>query len=302
MKLSFKRLTSFQLTSKGLCRNKMVRLICLLSVLLLVTFLVSSSDSVTATKILDKNVSGEQTDRLVEERQQIRNEQYLARISRALSRLYRLLNFFETDWRSINLDGLFGIRIAQGKLLFTNKSTKKVNFLLNFLFKGVFNKLNQVQKFKGLDEVLNYKLKLSVHVINKRIIALANKTTDVVKNQEPQYWNAFKLLVDRPYDPKVVQKVTGIVDGNYRKSFNNSRPERRFDEKLSDACLTLLMKDIETKSCGTDTDCFQYFLIENASGKIIQLLDIYLVNCISEHSISFSRVFPYPPIVVLHNS
>lgn len=113
------------LNTLGLCRNKMVRLICLLSVLLLVTFLVSSSDSATAIKILDKDISKEQTDRVVEERQQIRNEQYLARISRALSRLYRLLNFFETDWRSINLDGLFGIRIAEGKLLFTHKQIQR---------------------------------------------------------------------------------------------------------------------------------------------------------------------------------
>lgn len=38
-----------------------------------------------------------------------------AKIGESLNRLYRIIQSFERDSKSINLDGLYGIRIAEGK-------------------------------------------------------------------------------------------------------------------------------------------------------------------------------------------
>jgi len=178
-----------------------------------------------------------------------------------------LLEFFGTDSKSINLDGLFGIRIAEGMTINRPKKAMRIIFFFGNFLIGVINKLYGTGKFKGLDEVLNYKLKLSVYTIHERMGVLAKNATDSVKKQMPQYWNDFKLLVDKPYNSKQVNRFDVERRDSEKLVKGDSKPEKRFDEKFSDACLGLLMKDIGSELCSTEPDCFTYFLQENASGK-----------------------------------
>lgn len=43
------------------------------------------------------------------------SEEKLINVGSSLNRLYRILQSFEKDSKSINLDGLYGIRIAEGE-------------------------------------------------------------------------------------------------------------------------------------------------------------------------------------------
>jgi len=164
----------------------------------------------------------------------------------SLTRLYKILQFFETNAEKINVDALFGLRIAQ----------------------GVFIKLKNKNLSNKFNQVTNYKLKTSIHTLVNRISSLAERVTDSVKALTPEYYKQFQLLINRPYiieDSQIIS-LFSQKESNHNGSVKNL--VTRFDENFSDKCLDLMMKqDIYTNSssCTTDPQCFEYFLQENAS-------------------------------------
>ncbi len=168
-------------------------------------------------------------------------------LATSLTRFYRILQFFEKNANRINVDGLFGLRIAQ----------------------GVFIKLKDLNLSTKFDQALNYKLRTTLHSLTKRLSSLADRVTASVKTLTPVYYDQFQLLINRPYIIEDVQ--VSLLIPNQQK-LDDSSPgtnlAKSFDENFSDKCLDLLMKqDVQTgnSSCTTDPQCFEYFLQENAS-------------------------------------
>lgn len=188
-----------------------------------------------------------------------KNQVEIQEISNALSGLYKLVKFFEMDSHAINLDGLFGIRIAEGEFL----------------------KLNQINEFPGFDDVLNYKLKLAIDILTERLTLLSNIVTRNVKKQIPKYYENFKLIVNTPFIFNNDNNAFKSHTLKLKKYYNDTNLITQFKERFSDSCLSLLMKNNEEKKCVTDDSCFEYFLQENASEYFLTHQLLYFM--IAEH-------------------
>ncbi len=91
----------------------------------------------------------------------------------SLIRLEKALDFYERNVEGINLDGLGGVRMAQ----------------------GIFLELSEM----SLSKKLEYKLKAVINMFKERLTKLAEKTMGPVKNQAPNYYIKFKKLVESPF-------------------------------------------------------------------------------------------------------
>ena len=131
----------------------------------------------------------------------------------ALNALQRLLNFFESDAQNLNLDGLYGLRIAQGQL-------------------------------SALDQILTSSTKERLRVSDRRHIIqsftdqierIANVSLTVIAREQQVYFRHFALVASHPfvvdYQPRRIQRDL------IKKGPRNSH----FDEDHSDQCFAQLL-------------------------------------------------------------
>lgn len=150
-------------------------------------------------------------------------------------RLHKTLDFLEKDYESVNLDGLFGIRISE----------------------GVFIKLTH----KAKSNLFYYLLKKSIQSFNHRISYLAKKVHENLVYLSVEYIHKFNRLVERPFVSKT--KIdTGLLDDHLLKI--NFKKNDTFNEKLSDLCYSQLIN-------GNYGDlieplCFEFFTTDGTSG------------------------------------
>lgn len=98
-------------------------------VLILIAFvLLASSHSTYSLKSLEPQVTIEKI---------YENAVNIDNMSNALNRLHKILEFFENNSHRINVDGLFGLRIAQGMLIIFLKKYN-ICYSMTLLFKKVF--------------------------------------------------------------------------------------------------------------------------------------------------------------------
>ena len=160
-----------------------------------------------------------------------------------LLRILRIVESFEQDSHAVNLDGLFGIRIAQ----------------------AVFAKLHDMDIIHS-DLVINYKLRISLGIMKQRLRLLADKVAELVRVQTPDYYADFELLINQPFLLEQPDHQPRFIFSQYLAETGSKNTQ--LDEKFSDACYSLLMRNNSDKACATNEACIQFFLQQDASGSL----------------------------------
>ena len=138
------------------------------------------------------------------------SELYFKYGGHALNALQRLLNFFEADAQNLNLDGLYGLRIAQGQL--------------NALEQRLTSSSHEItDKNRILQSLL------------EQIERIANASLNQIQRDDSAYLNRFFLVAYQPfaieYRPKKVPKY--LIETDERNA--------DFDEEKSDQCFAELL-------------------------------------------------------------
>ena len=170
-----------------------------------------------------------------------------------LVHLHMGVKFFERNYKSVNVDGLYGIRIAQGAIAKLDQNLKADKSQVKSEF------LSQVILRNNLVENLAIRLR-----------NLANKIYNNVNQESPQYAGDFDLMINKPFvindstdeNPKFINKhlKRPVVEASVENDLITS-----FNEPFSDKCYSLLMRDNQANSCATSDECFDFFTESKAS-------------------------------------
>lgn len=132
---------------------------------------------------------------------------------RALYALQRLLNFFESDANNLNLDGVYGIRIAQGQL----------------------NALHQVLKSSNDRESHVTDHNNIIYSLFTQAERIANLSLKQIAVESSSYLHRFSLIIYRPfkidYQPRKINQ--NLIEQGIRNPY--------FDENISDQCFGELL-------------------------------------------------------------
>ena len=152
-------------------------------------------------------------------------------IAIALARFYKTLEFFENNPDRINHDALLGIRISQ----------------------GIFIQLKSINLSNKLDQAMSNKLKLSIHILNKRFVSLTDKVNSrLVKIKTmARYYSVFQSIIPHPY----INRHTRV------NQINSYTPTMNYLDvldkgMLSDRCLDLILNQnckVSWVACGKNT-------------------------------------------------
>lgn len=135
--------------------------------------------------------------------------------SHALNALQRLLNFFESDARNVNLDGLYGLRIAQGQLNALKLSIDHENSLTD---------KNHI-----------------IYTLSKQIDRIGNESLRTIEYEDSGYLHRFALIAYQPFEIEYQSKKLSkeLIDKGERSS--------DFDENESDKCFAELLGEKQKK-------------------------------------------------------
>ncbi|CAF2418497.1 unnamed protein product [Rotaria sp. Silwood2] len=143
----------------------------------------------------------------------------------ALTALQHLLTFFESDVNDLNLDGLYGLRIAQGQLDALHEiltSTSNEN-----------HHLTDKNKY--------------IHSLSQQIERIANKSLTILAEAESSYLQRFILIASEPF--RVEYEVRKIKKNLFEHDLRSSD----FDENESDSCFAQLLG---SNNPSNSTKCF----------------------------------------------
>jgi len=131
----------------------------------------------------------------------------------ALNALERLLNFFESDVNNLNLDGLYGLRIAQGQL--------------DALHEILTSTSNENHRFTDKNKYIQ---SLSI-----QIERIANKSLTEIARQASSYLQRFILVATKPF--QIDYEIRKIKENFIENGLRNSD----FNEDESDSCFAELL-------------------------------------------------------------
>jgi hypothetical protein len=131
----------------------------------------------------------------------------------ALNALQHLLNFFESDANNVNLDGLYGLRIAQGQL--------------NALHQSLTSSENKQLHLTDKNNIIQ---SLAIQIESIATLSLNNIARDA-----STYLHRFSLIASRPFTIEYKSRKIHqhFIDKNERNS--------HFDEEESDKCFAELL-------------------------------------------------------------
>jgi hypothetical protein len=154
------------------------------------------------------------------------SELHLKYAGQALNALERLLNFFESDVNNLNLDGLYGLRIAQGQL--------------NILHK-ILNSTSHIT------DKNNY-----IHSLSIQIERIANKSLIQLAEKSSFYLHRFALITNKPflieYESRKINKKY-LETGDRRSDFDENESDNCFAELLGSTDRPNATKCFITQSC-----------------------------------------------------
>lgn len=131
----------------------------------------------------------------------------------SLNALQRLLDFFESDANNLNLDGLYGTRIAQGQL----------NALHQQFLASVHEKVHVTDRSN------------IIHSLSTQIERIANISLTQIARESTPYLRRFSLVIYGPfsidYQPRNINEK--LIESGVRNS--------DFDEDESDKCFAELL-------------------------------------------------------------
>lgn len=163
---------------------------------------------------------------------------------KVISALNNALNFYHRDFRSINLDGIFGLRVAQGAFL----------SILNDVRDGQLRLEDRVLKqVKGLYNTASL---------------IGQHSLPFLKKSEPEYFEKFKKQVSdpwlsfKPFTNRQLQKR--IYDLQQKRHFVS------FDEAQSDKCMAEITgtgaRSNSSQPCQVSDECWRLISSEGARG------------------------------------
>ena len=155
------------------------------------------------------------------------NEKYAGQ---ALHAMENLLNFFESDTKDLNLDGLYGLRIAQGQL---------------DALQAILNEKKSESLFTDENHL--------IQSLSDQIDRIANQSLIEIARQASDYLHRFVLMASRPFRTDYEQRS---LNSHWIES---GEKNGNFDEYESDQCFgELLGSDDPTNSsqCYTSKTCW----------------------------------------------
>ena len=185
----------------------------------------------------------------------------------ALTALKQLLDFFESDVKNLNLDGLYGLRIAQGQLyalekLFTSTSSNETS--------SITDQNNHIQSL----------------VI--QIERIANQSLIEIARQSYSYLHRFALIATQPflmeYQPRKIND----------EFLDHSERSASFNEDQSDACFAELLGSIDRPNatkCFVTHDCWSLMTKPSSTDyrlthQLLWFLVAKNIGCIDNRTIS----------------
>lgn len=184
----------------------------------------------------------------------------------ALNALDRLLKFFESDANDLNLDGVYGLRIAQGQL--------------NALHEILTSKSNENHR---LINNKNYVASLS-----KQIERIVKKSLTILAKDVSAYLHRFLLIASKPFqvdfEPRSIKK--SLLEHGSKSS--------EFDEDESDACFAELLGSTDRPNatkCAVTDPCWAMMTTEMTTGyrlthQLLWFLVAKNIGCLDNRSVS----------------
>ena len=187
-------------------------------------------------------------EKLLSELDYQQNASSMITVDKIKSALQNVLAFLESNYEAVNVDGLFGIRIAEG--IFANFATYKIDSTLKSELNAMFARLQKL----GSDVFAN------------------------VAQNTPDYTQNFNTLIGKAYDIK--SQSYKLLDFKSLSKIKMARlVTTSFNEQFSDACYSTLLEKYEDQAnnCRTNDDCLNYYTQSNASGSLKKKIHFCLI-------------------------
>lgn len=149
-------------------------------------------------------------------------------VRQVIDSLSNLLNFFQRDSVDLNIDGIFGIRIAQGQLQIIKKNLIEEND------RSSSNEIFLVDSFSSqIDKIVNESLKN-------------------IRPEDNLYFKRFSQMVSSPF---MVESRIRLIKRNL---IDNGEKNEIFDEIASDQCFGELLgsNDDHSRQCFVSESCW----------------------------------------------
>lgn len=176
-----------------------------------------------------------------------------AALEDVLKAIEKGVNFFSEDYSSINVDGLFGLRLGQGQLREAVRECRERSCDPELL-----------KNLTSLDE---------------RLGTTCDSALPYVEATDPAYYNRFIKTINKPY---ITPYTSTLFE---EKDDVEVGTNTRYDEELGDVCFSRLMgtyleNDKPLPVCNTTFDCWDYMTTENTAGYVIthQLLYFIIID------------------------
>ena len=173
---------------------------------------------------------------------------------RAVKSLENVVDFYKNSFDKVNLDSIYGLRVAQGSLA-TLLKTLPIDHSL-------FQKLTSLH-----DTMTN----------------AAEKALPYLKEYQPDYYYQFKPVVDKPWS--IFQDFKKMKNKTTRPS-NPELSEHYFDEQISDNCMTEMIgtNAYSKHPCHVSFDCMKLMTSDDLKGygnthQILYFLFGYQTGC-----------------------
>ena len=216
--------------------------------MLVIILIVATVILINCINLLANHVSNEEVH--IDVDSQVARSAVKSDLKRLLRRFEKLLSYLESNHEQVNLDGLFGIRMAQSKSSASLTVARSWANIRSPSFQAAIGRSSGSKTLKALQ---------------KRVESLAELVVKSAKESTPEYFEMFKNLIDQPFLSSRVHLVKPQVDESLMRAFG-SYGNSEFDEPFSDRCYSMLLGKSRTE-CAFSKDCFRFFSEPNASGK-----------------------------------
>ncbi|XP_046844706.1 UPF0764 protein C16orf89 homolog [Xenia sp. Carnegie-2017] len=169
---------------------------------------------------------------------------FMKALERTLEASERLVSFFEEDVDKVNLDAIYGLRVAEGAWALCLKK-----YLNSTMADGKMRRIsNRIRK------------------IHQKASSISNLAQIFIKHRSPKYYATFKFVVDKPWKFYRDFQFNKIPTSNVT---NTSAFKHRddFSEGTSDRCMSEVMgTNINRTKCTVTRDCFKTITNQNSFG------------------------------------
>ena len=141
-------------------------------------------------------------------------------LKQTLRGLDKLVSFFEGHVGEVNLDGIYGLRVAEGAL--KDSLTEHSEAFWN-----------------GMPEAEGENIRKQLVELSQRTSSVSNHAQSSIKKQSLSYFNKFKAVVDKPWHFFVKFGAHKLPLFQATTSHEGKEQmENKWDEKLSDQCMS----------------------------------------------------------------